>query len=38
MWLLDAYEHPNVNVSQRALVGAMIISTFTEADLLSIRN
>ena len=25
MWLLDAYEHPNVNVSQRALVGAMII-------------
>ena len=25
MWLLNAYEHPNVNVSQRALVGAMII-------------
>ena len=25
MWLLDAYEHPNVNVSQRALVGTMII-------------
>lgn len=25
MWLLDAYRHTNVNVSQRALVGAMII-------------
>lgn len=25
MWLLNAYEHPNVNVSQRALVGTMII-------------
>lgn len=25
MWLLDAYRHPNVNVSQRALVGILFI-------------
>lgn len=25
MWLLDAYRHPNVNVSQRALVGIFFI-------------
>ena len=25
MWLLDAYRHPDVNVSQRALVGALIV-------------
>ena len=38
MWLLDAYRHPDVNVNQRALVGTMIIFTFTETGSLSTRN
>src|SRR3712207_8958597 len=25
MWLLDAYTHPNVSVSQRAVVGLLIV-------------